>query len=416
MKNKIFIKSILSLTLVSAMLICSACSSNNSNNSDATTTTTEAPTNPPTTAPPTNEDIALDIVNSMSLDEKIGQVLVAGFSGLEAGEELETLIKEDHVGSVILFGDNTDNATQLTQLTNDINTLSQGSKIPTLISMDEEGGNVSRMPDEVEVMPEAYTIAQKNDLDLTYRSGLQIANQLSSFGVDTGFSPDLDIWSNPENTVISTRAYGTTADEVVSNTTQIIKAYEESNIIAVGKHFPGHGDTITDSHYGLPVIDKSLEELEESELLPFKSAIENGIPSIMVGHLLITQLDDDYPASLSSTIVTGLLRQNMGFNGVVATDDLTMEALTDTYTMDQIAVLALNAGCDMLLVCHEYDNVTLAKEGIETALDDGTLSMQRLEEAVYRIVKMKLDYELDNSTIEVPDVDELNEVTEQFYY
>ena len=179
-------------------------------------------------------------------------------------------------------------------------------------------------------------------------------------------------------------------------------------MIPVVKHFPGHGDTSTDSHVDLPVVDKTVEQLKEFELIPFQEAIEAGTPCVMVAHILMTQIDPDLPASLSPEVVTGLLREEMGFDGVVCTDDLTMGAISNTYGMGEAAVMAVEAGCDLLLVCHEADNLTAARDALLSAVDSGRISMERLDESVYRILSLKQEYGLTNDLVGQPDVEVLN--------
>ena len=368
--------------------------SNNTNTSQPTTeTTTEATTEAttaPTTAPVTEQTIspAKDSyqtqLENMSLAEKAGQVVICGLKGYEIDSDITSLIQDSKVGGVILFAKNIKNSTQLATITNSIKNLSN-PEIPPIIAIDEEGGMVSRMPSDIESMPSAYSIAQTGSTDLCYQSGEIIGKQLNALGLSTGFSPVLDIWSNPDNMIISSRAYGTTPEDVSTYATQAMLGLKSQEVIPVGKHFPGHGDTLDDSHYSLPVITKTKSELESYEFIPFKTAIDNGIPAIMVGHLLCTDIDSTYPASLSKTMVTGILKTELGFNGVVFTDDLTMDAIDNQYSVEDAGVMALNAGCDMLLVCHGYDNATNTINNIISAVENGTLSESRLNDAVYRI-------------------------------
>ena len=284
-------------------------------------------------------------ISKMTLDEKIGQMLMVGIDGTEVDDDFKEFAEEYKFGTVILFGKNITNAEQLVNLTNSIK--STAGDIPYIIGMDEEGGLVTRLPDDVLSMPSALTIADAEDTEYCYNAGYQIGTQITSFGLHTGFSPVLDIWSNPDNTVIGNRAYGKTSDDVCKYGIADMLGLKATGAIPVAKHFPGHGDTETDSHYGLPLVTKTKEELWQSELLPFKSAIENGVPMIMAAHILCTELDENYPASMSKNIITDLLRDEMGFEGVVITDDLTMGAISESYSFGDAAVLSINAGCDI---------------------------------------------------------------------
>lgn len=351
-------------------------------------------------------------ISKMSLDEKIGQMLMVGIDGTEVDDDFKEFAEEYKFGTVILFGKNITNAEQLVNLTNSIK--STAGDIPYIIGMDEEGGLVTRLPDDVLSMPAALTIAGSEDTEYCYNAGYQIGTQIISFGLHTGFSPVLDIWSNPDNTVIGNRAYGKTSDDVCKYGIADMLGLKATGAIPVAKHFPGHGDTETDSHYGLPLVTKTKEELWQSELLPFKSAIENGVPMIMAAHILCTELDENYPASMSKNIITDLLRDEMGFEGVVITDDLTMGAISESYSFGDAAVLSINAGCDILSICFGEDNVKQAVKAIKEAVENGAIKEERIDESVRRILKLKEDYNVTSEGVEMPDIDELNSKTANF--
>lgn len=393
---------------LAAAVLFTACSSGSPEVNSQPTSAAQEPTEPPT------EDPVKKQLEGMSADEKIGQLIVAGFEGYEVDETFAGLITDSHIGGAILFSRNISGAQQLLSLTNEIKETA-GSGIPLLIGMDEEGGAVTRLPDDVLSMPGAFALAQSGNPDTCYSGGMQIAAQLKAFGLSTGFSPDLDIWSNPQNTVIGDRAYGTDADSVVTYGIAAMKGVRDGGAIPVVKHFPGHGDTDADSHYSLPVVTKMKAELLRQELIPFREAIKQGAPAVMAGHLQCTQLDEEYPASLSGKIVQGLLRDELGFDGVAFTDDLTMGAIVENYSLGNACVLAVNAGCDMLLVCHEYENVAEALTALKEAVKSGIITTDRLDEAVTRILKLKADYNITSEPVEMPDVASLNARTQEFY-
>ena len=351
-------------------------------------------------------------ISKMTLDEKIGQMLMVGIDGTEVDDDFKEFAEEYKFGTVILFGKNITSAEQLVNLTNSIK--STAGDIPYIIGMDEEGGLVTRLPDDVLSMPSALTIAGSEDTEYCYNAGYQIGTQITSFGLHTGFSPVLDIWSNPDNTVIGNRAYGKTSDDVCKYGIADMLGLKATGAIPVAKHFPGHGDIETDSHYGLPLVTKTKEELWQSELLPFKSAIENGVPMIMAAHILCTELDENYPASMSKNIITDLLRDEMGFEGVVITDDLTMGAISESYSFGDAAVLSINAGCDILSICFGKDNVKQAVKAIKEAVENGAITEERIDESVRRILKLKEDYNVTSEVVEMPDIDELNSKTAKF--
>ena len=387
----------------------------------AETTPAVAPSPTPTPEPTPTPDPIAEAVAAMTTEQKVSQLLVAGIEGTQLGQDAVQAVQDYQVGGVILFGRNVESAWQLAELTNGLKDLN-GDYTPLFLCVDQEGGRVDRMPPEVDDLPPALDFGAIADagarMDACFALGQTLAAQCAAFGFNMDFAPSMDIWSNPENTVIGDRAFGTDAATVTGAANEAALGILSGGVIPVAKHFPGHGDTAVDSHYGLPVVDKTLEELEERELVPFRQAIDTtcvygtygdaAIPAVMVAHILMTQLDPDWPASLSHKVVTGLLREELGFDGVVCTDDLTMGALSETWGVGEAAVLAVEAGCDLLLVCHGADNLTAARDALLEAADSGRLSPERLDESVKRILSLKVEYGLTNDPVDTPDVDALN--------
>lgn len=389
--------------------------------SDSPTAPSDQSTPSPTATP--SMDPLGELMATMTVEEKVGQLLVVGVDGTTPGDSLKKAVQEDKVGGVILFSHNVESADQLVELTNGIKTLN-GGYIPLLISVDQEGGLVDRMPSQVKALPSAYTFGAIEEegarLDTCYRLGTILAEECQAFGFNVNFAPVLDVWSNPKNTVIGKRAFGSEEGVVTAAAPMVAYGMMDSGVIPVVKHFPGHGDTAVDSHVGLPVVEKSLEELEALELRPFREAIRQGrysgtfdqgraaIPAVMVGHILMTQLDEELPATLSPGVVNGLLREELGFQGVVFTDDLTMGAITESYGMGEAAVLAIEAGCDQLLICHGTENIAAARTALLEAVEDGRITYQRLEESLRRILSLKRDYGLTDDSVPRPDLDALN--------
>lgn len=349
------------------------------------------------------------LLDSLTTEEKVGQLLLAGIEGTVPGEDAAYAIEECRVGSIILFRRNVETCAQAAALVSALRAMN-GSHVPLLIASDEEGGVVSRMPAEVTDLPSAYTYGKTGDEALCIRLGQALAAQCAAIGVNCDFAPVADVWSNPDNTVIGKRAYGTDPDTVSLLMPRVAEGLTQYGVIPVVKHFPGHGDTAVDSHYDLPVVTKTLEELEAVELKPFRSAIRSGVPAVMVAHLLVRELDADLPATLSPAVVNGLLRTELEFEGVVFTDDLTMGAISNSYGLGEAAVLAVEAGCDVLLVCHGTDNLRTAREALLEAVASGRISTQRLDESVYRILTLKAGYELTGDPVPQPDVAALNEL------
>ena len=385
----------------------------------AETTPAAAPSPTPTPEPTPTPDPIAEAVAAMSTEQKVSQLLVAGIEGTQLGQDAVQAVQDYQVGGVILFGRNVESAWQLAELTNGLKDLN-GDYTPLFLCVDQEGGRVDRMPPEVERTPSAWSVGQTLDTEgVGAAYGALLAEECAAFGFNMDFAPSLDIWSNPDNTVIGDRAFGNDWEWTAFFGMSAVESMEEQGgVIPVVKHFPGHGDTSVDSHVALPVVDKSLEELWQSELVPFNMTLNQedyfgaqagpSAPAVMVAHILLSQVDPDYPASLSHRVVTGLLREEMGFDGVVCTDDLTMGAVSNTYGMGEAAVLAVEAGCDLLLVCHGADNLTAARDALLEAVDSGRISPERLDESVKRILSLKGEYGLTNEPVDTPDVDALN--------
>lgn len=360
---------------------------------------------PTPTAEPSPDPVEENL-SAMTLEEKVGQLLVAGIEGTAPGEDARAAIRDCRVGGVILFSRNVENAGQLAELTNGLKELN-GDYVNLFLAVDEEGGRVSRMPGEVTGLSSPYDYIRAGGDP--YLRGQALAEACKTFGFNLDFAPVLDVWSNSANTVVGDRAMGTGWDAVAALAADAAAGLGESGVIPVVKHFPGHGDTLADSHKTLPVVDKTLDELEAQELKPFRAAIDAGVPAVMVGHILLRQIDPDYPATLSPAVVTGLLRGELGFDGMVATDDLTMGAISNTYSVGEAAVLAVEAGCDLLLVCHGAENLTGAYEALLSAVGEGRITEARLDESVRRILAVKERYQISGAAVSAPDVAALNE-------
>ena len=385
-----------------------------------TPTPAAAPSAAPTATPeptPTPDPVAEQMA-TMTTEQKVGQLLVAGIEGTQPGEDAVQAIQTAQVGGIILFGRNVESASQLVELTNGLKELN-GDAVPLFLGVDQEGGRVDRMPPEVDRTPSAGQVGQSEDWnEIGAAYGALLSAECAAFGFNLDFAPCLDIWSNPENTVIGDRAFGGDWETVSDFGFYAVQAMEEAgNVVPVVKHFPGHGDTSTDSHVDLPVVDKTLDDLRQGELAPFDIALSgeywgepkmDPAPAVMVAHILMTQIDPDLPASLSPKVVTGLLRQEMGYEGMVCTDDLTMGAISSTYGMGEAAVMAVEAGCDLLLVCHGADNLTAARDALLEAVETGRISQERLDESVYRILSVKQSYGLTSDPVPEPDLEALN--------
>src|SRR5699024_2941959 len=298
-------------------------------------------------------------IDEMSLDEKIGQMIFSGVDGTELTVENQNMIEQYHVGGVILFGNNIDNTAQTVQFLNDIKAANKDNPSPLLLGVDEEGGEVSRMPDEMKSLPTSRAIGNLNDPDLSFQVGSILGEQVRALGFNLNFAPVLDVNSNPDNPVIGDRSFGTNQDIVTRLGNQTMKGIQSEGVISVLKHFPGHGDTGVDSHLELPRIEKSREELSEMELVPFQKAMADSADTMMLAHILLSNIDETYPASMSKAVITEMLRKQYDFDGVVITDDLTMGAITDHYHVSDAVIQSVKAGADLLLVAHDPDLIPI---------------------------------------------------------
>lgn len=347
-------------------------------------------------------------LKKMTIDEKIGQLIIAGFDGTTVNDELRSLILEKYVGGVILFSKNVESASQVVELNNEIKEINKVNKSPIFISVDEEGGLVSRMPSEFKDIPTNSDIAKYDDEDLSYNIGKVIGEEISSLGFNMDFAPVLDINSNPNNPVIGDRSFGDNEAIVSKLGIATMKGLKDSNVIASVKHFPGHGDTSVDSHVGLPVVEHDLERLKSFELVPFKKAIDAGADMVMVSHIMLPKIDEKEPATLSKTIITDILRKDMNYNGVVVTDDMTMGAIINNYDIGEAAVKSINAGVDIVMVCHQYENVTKVIDAIKEAVNNGSITEERIDKSVERILKLKDKYNIKDEEIANVNVEDIN--------
>lgn len=359
-----------------------------------------------------NIDMTMEKLKSMSLDEKIGQLLIVGFEGTEINEQTEKMIKDHYIGGFILFERNISNGENTLELINSIKKLNKENKVPLFVSIDEEGGSVSRLPKEFIKLPKAWEIGKANNEEYSYKIGELIGERLQTLGFNLNFAPVLDINSNPNNPVIGKRAFGSTVDVVKKHGIQTMEGIKSKNIIPVIKHFPGHGDTNIDSHIDLPAINKTLEELEELELAPYNKAIERGADIVMTSHILFPKIDESNPATFSKEIITNILRERLKFNGVIITDDMTMGGLKN-YNIIDASVKALKADCDIILVCHGYENQVKIIERIKEEVKSGSISEKEIDKKVYRILKLKEKYKIKDEPTELPNIEEINSETEE---
>ena len=322
-----------------------------------------------------------------ALRQKVGQLFLVGCRGEALTREEQLTFEECSFGGFILFGRNCCEPGQILSLCR--NLWQCASDEPPFIAIDQEGGRVQRLPPPFTQFPAAAAIGARNDPNLAYRLGHAAAVELALTGINLNFAPVLDVNSNRQKPIIGDRSFGSDPNRVIAISSAWIRGLKEGGIIPCGKHFPGHGDTDKDSHFDLPVVEKQVEALTAADLSPFVHACGNGLDSLMTAHVRFTCLDPERPATLSERVVTGLLRHQLGYDGVVFSDDMEMKAISDNYGLEDGAVLAVRAGVDSLLYCHDLQRAMAAFEFVCNEAERDPSMRAQMENSCRRIVELK---------------------------
>lgn len=334
-----------------------------------------------------------DSTAAMTVEEQIGQVLAVGFHGTRPSPEIIDLIQHYHVGNTILFRRNIQSAEQVRELTQSLQMLAKdaGHRSPLLIMIDQENGMVNRFGQCITNFPGNMALGAIGSEAIAREVALATGRELRAMGINMNLAPVVDVNNNPSNPVIGVRSFGEDPYQVARLGAAMVTGYREAGIITCLKHFPGHGDTAVDSHLSLPVIPHAIERLEALELIPFQKAMEAGADSIMIAHMYLPALmpDEMVPATISPVVVTKLLREKLGFAGLIISDCMEMEALAHTVGTQQGAVKALQAGIDLVLVSHQYALQRGSIEAIQAAIQYGMLSSERLQQAAERVLQLK---------------------------
>jgi beta-N-acetylhexosaminidase len=319
-----------------------------------------------------------------ALRRRIGELLIAGFSGHQLPVELRSLAREFGLGGVILFARNIDQPEQVAELAAAGAAL--GGEVPAWVSVDQEGGRVARLRPPFTRWPPMATLGRSGDPKLAERFARALARELRAVGITLDYAPVLDVHTNPRNPIIGDRALGERADDAARLGAAIVRTLQAEGVAACGKHFPGHGDTNADSHLELPVVEHPPDRLRAVEFVPFRAAIEAGVATIMTAHLLVPALDEERPATLSKRVVTDVLRNELKFGGAILSDSLDeMKAITDRFPVPRAAVLAIAAGCDAVLMCKgDYDLQAAALEALVHGVEADELGLARVEDAIAR--------------------------------
>lgn len=343
----------------------------------------------------TIEEMAKKIVDEMTIDEKVYQmfiVLPEQLTGVgqvtAAGTTTQEALEKYPVGGILYLSQNIVSRNQTQTMLSNVQAY---SKIPVFTAVDEEGGVVSRVGNNPNMgttsFPSMKNIGSTGDSNQAYTVGYTIGNECKELGFNLDFAPVADVFSNPENTVIGNRAFSDDPNITADMVSSCVRGFKDAKMLCALKHFPGHGDTIADSHYEAAITSKTLEELDELEFVPFVKGIEAGADFVMVGHILTPNITDDYiPATLSNEMLS-ILRDELKFDGIIITDAMNMAAITDYYSSSEAAVTAVKAGIDMILVPEDFH---AAVSGVMHALETGDITEEEINDSVIRIIQTKI--------------------------
>ena len=332
-------------------------------------------------------------LDKYTLEEKVGQMIGLAFSGTEYSEELKMQVEDIKAGLIIYFKDNCANPKQIFELNKKIN---ERAKIKPFIALDQEGGMVARVTEGIVQSPGAMAISATNDSKNAYKLAFNMGQDLRKLGFNFNFAPVADINCNPLNPVINVRSYSENPDVVCEYVREAVKGYQDAKLMTSLKHFPGHGDTVVDTHLGLAKVDFDKKRLYDVELKPFIMAKEERMPGIMAAHVMYTSIDKEYPTTLSKKVIQGLLRDELKYDGLVVTDSLTMKAVFDNFSLYDIVYNSMNSGCDILLLCGARD-IKMQKEFFDIAVKlvkEGKISIDKVNESFERIMRYKEMFEV----------------------
>ncbi|BBJ28797.1 beta-N-acetylhexosaminidase [Athalassotoga saccharophila] len=328
-----------------------------------------------------------NLLKSMSNEEKIGQIMICGFDGKNPSENIQKLIKNYHLGNVILFKRNIESPDQVKKLTSELQRM---SKIPLTIAVDQEGGIVTRLTEPFTVFPGNMATAATNDPHNAYLTGLVMAKEMRAVGINWNLAPVVDVNDLPENPGIGVRSYSDDPRIVARYASEFVRGLHDGHVAACAKHFPGKGHSAKDAHFEMPVVNRELDDLVRIELYPFKELVRDGIDSIMPSHVYYPALcESEIPATLSHAVMTGLLKKEMNFDGVTVTDDLEMGGITTNLEPSEAAWRSLMAGADMIMICHTFEKQIGSIENLIQMVKFGDIPIERLNDAVRRVLNMK---------------------------
>ena len=343
------------------------------------------------------------MITEMTIEEKVGQLIMVGFEGTQANEAIEAHIRERSVGGIVLFSRNIQSPKQTAELTNQLQRLAESTahRIPLFIGIDQEGGWVIRLKEGATVLPGNMALGATGSTELAERAGEITAAELAAVGVNFNFAPVMDVNNNPRNPVIGRRSFGESPELVSRLGVAYIRGLQRNGVLGTAKHFPGHGDTTVDSHFDLPTVNHALDRIHALELQPFRAAIDADVAAIMTAHIIYPTFDPDLPATLSPTVLTDLLRNELGYDGLLVTDDMEMKAIDDRYQSGEAAVMAIEAGADIVMVLWTPTKQIEVFDALLSAVKSGRISQTRLDQSVERILKAKATAAFDRRFVDL---------------
>lgn len=323
--------------------------------------------------------------------DKIGQLLFIGIRGKTLTQDEAEFLITNNIGGVILFARNIESAEQVHALCTQIQNVRHKTrdKLPLFIGVDQEGGRVARMKPPFTQWPPLATIGKLDSTSVAFKFAMNMGTELRAVGINVDFAPCVDVFTNPKNEVIGDRSLSNDPEVVAKLASALVRGYIKSGIIPCAKHFPGHGNTLADSHEELPVEDVDIERLKNVELVPFKKVFRARLDMVMTAHIKFPKIDPQYPVTLSEIFIKKMLREELRYRQLVVSDDLDMRALAANYSVDEIAVRAVQAGCDILLYCNKFDHPAIAIEALQKALKDGKITAKQIDESYNRVVALK---------------------------
>ncbi len=329
----------------------------------------------------------------MKLQHMLGQLMFMGVSSTKLTTDEKKFITSNNIGGIVLFARNVESPEQIHSLCTEIQKLRHDlpDKSPFYIGIDMEGGRVQRLKSPFTQWPSLQKLGALNSPSLCFQFSYCMGKELKSVGINLDFAPCLDVLTNPKNTVIGDRSLSSDPEMVSKLSSALVRGYLKSEIMSCVKHFPGHGNTLLDSHFDLPIESSDLNRLNEIELLPFKKAFKSRVDMVMTSHILFHNIDDKWPVTLSEIFLKKIIREECRYRGLIISDDLDMKALTNKYSTEDIAVRAIEAGVDMLLYCNEPLSPPLAIQAITRAVADGRIKEEQIKSIYEKIQSHKTE-------------------------